>query len=58
MDVVEVHCPWCFEPVEVSIPLDLWGETYLDCEVCCRPWRMNVERDDWSDPVVTVDRGE
>lgn len=40
----EVHCPWCGEPVLVT--LDPWGGTeqsYVeDCEVCCRPWSVRV----------------
>lgn len=43
----EVHCPWCGEPVDIT--LDPWGgaeQSYVeDCEVCCRPWAVTVR---WS----------
>jgi hypothetical protein len=39
-----VTCPWCFEPGELAIEADLEGELVVDCEVCCRPWRVLVRR--------------
>ncbi|MBU6366463.1 MAG: CPXCG motif-containing cysteine-rich protein [Gemmatimonadetes bacterium] len=39
-----VHCPYCGEAVELL--LDPGGgavqEYVEDCEVCCRPWRVEV----------------
>lgn len=39
-------CPYCGEAVEVAI--DLVGpqtEEYVeDCPVCCRPWRVTIDR--------------
>lgn len=55
-DVIEVQCPWCGEWTEILVPFDQWGEMIQDCEVCCRPWRLEVTRDDWGDPDVRVDR--
>ena len=43
----ESACPYCGESVEVAA--EPWGppvEDYTeDCPVCCRPWRVHVERD-------------
>lgn len=58
MDVVEVQCPYCGEWLEIDVPRDLLGETIQDCEVCCNPWKLVVERDEWGDPNVKVDRTE
>ena len=55
-DFVQVHCPWCFETVAIGVELDDQGEMVLDCEVCCNPWRVEIDRDDHGDPVVRVDR--
>ena len=57
-DVVEVQCPWCFERMEISIEMDEWGEMVLDCQVCCRPWRLVVHRDRDGDPVLDLDRAD
>ena len=57
-DTVFIHCPWCFETVEIAVEEDVWGEMVQDCEVCCRPWRLESRRDRYGDPEVTVDRSE
>ena len=57
-DLVWVTCPWCFESVEMVVEPDLLGEMVIDCEVCCRPWRVTVRRDRFGDPEVTVDRSD
>lgn len=57
-DLVRVTCPWCFESVELVVEADLAGEMVVDCEVCCRPWRVRVARDRYGDPDVTVDRND
>jgi hypothetical protein len=49
-------CPWCLEPVEITIEADLEGTFVQDCEVCCRPWTVNVGRDEDGDLRVDVDR--
>lgn len=57
-DLVWVTCPWCFESVELVVEPDLLGEMVIDCEVCCRPWRVTVRRDRFGDPDVAVDRSD
>jgi hypothetical protein len=46
LDASEQQCPYCGEPVELSIePLGVAHEEYVeDCPVCCRPWNVHIER--------------
>lgn len=44
MECVEVVCPYCFERVELWLEEDVLGEMVQDCDVCCRPWRVVVQR--------------
>ncbi len=39
-----VVCPYCGELLEIFIEPDVEGELIQDCEVCCHPWRLRVER--------------
>jgi hypothetical protein len=55
-DFVQVHCPWSFETVAIGDELDDRGAMDRDCEVCCNPWRVVIDRDEYGDPVVRVDR--
>lgn len=52
----EVTCPYCGEVVEIV--LDPGGgahqEYVEDCEVCCRPWQVQVHYDDEGAADVTV----
>ncbi|HIA03236.1 MAG TPA: CPXCG motif-containing cysteine-rich protein [Myxococcales bacterium] len=45
-DAVEIQCPWCREWVTLWLTLDDLGVMTVDCEVCCRPWRLHVSRDE------------
>jgi hypothetical protein len=51
-----VHCPYCGEAVELL--LDPAGgdlqEYVEDCEVCCRPWRVEVTYDETGAPSVEL----
>ncbi len=49
-------CPWCLEPVEITVEADLEGTFVQDCEVCCRPWTVNVGRDEDGGLQVAIDR--
>ena len=41
---VGVHCPWCGEPIELTVDAAaLGGETIEDCSVCCRPMNLRIE---------------
>ena len=37
-----VQCPYCGESVEILVESDLEGEMVWDCEVCCRPWSVEI----------------
>ncbi len=54
-DWVTVDCPYCGEAVEIHLDPETRGEMVQDCEVCCRPWQMRVERDREGFPSVRVD---
>lgn len=43
----EVTCPYCLEPVTLSLdPGSGARQQYVeDCQVCCRPWNVNVSYD-------------
>ena len=43
---VTVQCPYCGEWMTIWIAIDDVGEMIRDCEVCCRPWFMNVWMDE------------
>ncbi|MGI8633085.1 MAG: CPXCG motif-containing cysteine-rich protein [Solirubrobacterales bacterium] len=50
-DEVTVTCPWCWEPVGLVVDPAISGRMTLDCEVCCRPWDVEVR---WSGPEPEV----
>jgi Cysteine-rich CPXCG len=39
-----VYCPYCNEPVEISLDAGGGGtQDYVeDCQVCCQPWTVSV----------------
>jgi Cysteine-rich CPXCG len=39
-----VNCPYCNEPVEISLDAGSGGtqEYVEDCQVCCQPWTVSV----------------
>ena len=40
-----VTCPYCGEEVEIFVEPDVHGSFVQDCEVCCNPWLVRVERE-------------
>jgi len=46
MDAFLVTCPYCGEEVEIFVEPDVLGSFVQDCEVCCNPWLVRVERAD------------
>jgi Cysteine-rich CPXCG len=40
-----VTCPYCGEAIEIRVEPDVRGSFVQDCEVCCNPWMVRVERD-------------
>ena len=55
-DLAELQCPNCGEILELEIEEDLLGRLIQDCEVCCNPIQLDIRRDEWGDPEVTVER--
>jgi hypothetical protein len=54
-----VTCPYCGESSEIRVEADVRGSFVQDCEVCCNPWLVRVERDeDLEDRYVTVSRAD
>ncbi len=51
-----LQCPWCRETVTVWLAVDDIGEMVIDCEVCCRPWRVVVRHDPTGGLQATIDR--
>lgn len=47
-DDVEITCPYCGEMVSIRLdPGSGASQRYVeDCQVCCRPWRVDVTYDD------------
>ena len=43
-DTAWLTCLYCFENVEVYIDPQSEGELIRDCDVCCRPWSLQVSR--------------
>lgn len=58
-DATEFHvtCPYCGEAVEIYLEPDVSGTLVMDCEVCCRPWRVDVTRDNQY-RYVDISRGD
>lgn len=52
---VEVHCPYCGEPIELFVDDSAGAQRYIeDCQVCCRPIVVAVSVDEDGDPDVQV----
>ena len=41
-----VTCPYCGEEIEIYVEPDVRGSYVQDCEVCCNPWTVRVQRED------------
>jgi hypothetical protein len=57
-DLTEIQCPFCGETLELEIEEDLRGRLVQDCEVCCNPIQLDIRRDPWGDPEVSVERAD
>jgi hypothetical protein len=55
-DTVAITCPYCFERVEVYVDPETHGELVQDCDVCCRPWALQISRDTDGNPLVRAAR--
>lgn len=57
-DTATVSCPYCFELVEVYVDPGSEGELIRDCDVCCRPWALQVSRDANGELFVRASRAQ
>ena len=56
LDYRQIVCPYCGEPVELTIDATAGSQAYIeDCGVCCRPIEVRV-RDTGGSFVVEVGR--
>lgn len=44
-DETYVTCPYCNEQQLLVVDPDTEGSFVQDCDVCCRPWSVDVARD-------------
>jgi hypothetical protein len=51
-DETWVTCPYCYELQLLVVDPDTEGTFVQDCDVCCRPWHVQVARD--ADGVLEV----
>jgi hypothetical protein len=58
VDSFEVTCPYCYQVVEIWVDPDTVGSFVQDCDVCCRPWQVDVQRDDDGELALEVDRAQ
>lgn len=57
-DVFTLRCPYCFESVELYVDPESEGTLVQDCDVCCHPWLVHVERHDDGSSTVWLDRAQ
>jgi hypothetical protein len=57
-ETVQAICPYCSQSVEVDVDPDTQGRLVQDCEVCCHPWEVYIERDPDGTPYVTLMRAQ
>jgi hypothetical protein len=60
LDSFDVTCPYCGETLEIAVEPDVHGAFVQDCEVCCNPWLVRVERaeEDESERYISVARAD
>jgi cysteine-rich CPXCG protein len=61
LDAFDVTCPYCGEDLQIAIEPDVHGSFVQDCEVCCNPWLVRVERGEpgeESERYVSVSRAD
>jgi hypothetical protein len=58
LETLSAPCPYCGETIELLIDCTVESQRYIeDCQVCCRPIDMVVERRDGARlPAVTLRR--
>ncbi len=50
---VRIHCPYCGEPIEVTVDCAAGRQDYIeDCQVCCKPIALRIAIDEDGEPSV------
>jgi hypothetical protein len=55
-DEAQVVCPWCHQAQLLVVDPGTRGQLVQDCDVCCRPWQVHVDRDEEGRLLVHVER--
>jgi predicted RNA-binding Zn-ribbon protein involved in translation (DUF1610 family) len=58
METIELMCPHCGELIDFDLTEEDRGEVEFDCPECGAECRMTVERDEFGDPQVKVEKVE
>ncbi|MEE2638068.1 MAG: CPXCG motif-containing cysteine-rich protein [Acidobacteriota bacterium] len=59
MDTQTITCPYCGEPLTIAIDVSVRRQEYIeDCQICCRPITLTVERDDGAETTYVEARSE
>jgi uncharacterized protein YbaR (Trm112 family) len=56
VDEAQVTCPYCHQTQLLVVDPQTEGDFEQDCDVCCRPWRVFVARDDDGELSVEISR--
>ena len=52
-----ITCPWCWEPIEITLDLSVQAQAYTeDCSVCCSPISLQVATGIEGEPQIDVSR--
>ena len=55
LSTVDTECPYCGEPIMLTIDASAGAQTYIeDCAVCCRPITVVLDVGDDGEPDVRV----
>lgn len=57
-DELMVACPYCYQTQLLYIDPGTRGRFVQDCDVCCRPWDVNVSRDERGGVYADVSRAQ
>lgn len=50
-----VHCPYCSEHIDMLVDASVDSQDYIeDCQVCCRPIRVQARVDAFGNATVSV----
>ena len=58
MEDFTVQCPYCFQVQTLELAPEDLGRMVQDCEVCCRPWDIEVYRDAQGNVDAVVSRAQ